>query len=197
MVLLREAQIRHNVEDATKMVCDDLAQSKSNSSLGPNKPILGILPDDFSLDVLKPPTAGQKFTTSEVNEKLRKAFFLNTLKDVKFEFGLFFSPNGDLGYMERQSANFTKMYDDSLTNFTCTEFVNTPGGSASGNLSSDEVLIVVIPNIKNLVVQTLRWNIVTAILFSIIIIAAFYLTVRTMLASEKNQVISKMILLIT
>jgi two-component system, OmpR family, phosphate regulon sensor histidine kinase PhoR len=46
-------------------------------------------------------------------------------------------------------------------------------------------LFVVIPDIKNLVLKSLRWRIITSILFTIIILAAFFLTVRTMLRQKK------------
>jgi len=60
-----------------------------------------------------------------------------------------------------------------------------PSGTPGENLSPDELLVVVIPNIKTLVLQSLRWRIITSILFTIIILAAFYLTVRTMLRQKK------------
>jgi two-component system phosphate regulon sensor histidine kinase PhoR len=46
-------------------------------------------------------------------------------------------------------------------------------------------LFVVIPNIKTLVLQKLKWRIATSVLFTIIILAAFFLTVRTMLRQKK------------
>ena len=186
MVLLREAQIKHNVEDATKMVGEDLAQHKANYSAATGLYRPDPSSDNFSLDMLKPVTVGQKFTTAEIQEKLKRAFFLNSLKDVKFEFGLAtISPRGPLGYMERQSGNFAKMYEDSVTNYSFNYFLISPSGSATENLVSDEVLIVVVPDIKSIVIQTLRGRIILAIIFSIIIIAAFYLTVRTMLRQKK------------
>ncbi len=60
-----------------------------------------------------------------------------------------------------------------------------PSGTAGENLSLDEVFIVMLPNIDNYVLQSLKWRIVTSILFTIIILLAFYLTVRTMLRQKK------------
>ncbi|MEI9807815.1 MAG: hypothetical protein WDO16_08015 [Bacteroidota bacterium] len=48
-----------------------------------------------------------------------------------------------------------------------------------------KTLVIVGLNYKNFAVQSLRLNIVVAIIFTIIIIAAFYLTVRTMLRQKK------------
>jgi two-component system phosphate regulon sensor histidine kinase PhoR len=58
-------------------------------------------------------------------------------------------------------------------------------GTPGENLGTTELLVVVIPNIKGLVYQSLKWRIVTSVGFTIIILAAFYLTVRTMLRQKK------------
>ena len=185
MILLRQEQIKHNIVDATRAVGDELAQYKagyfSNNRFNPN-----IRPDDFSLEMLKPVTIGQKFTVEEIQEKIQKAFLLNSLKDVKFEFAIAtVSPRGPLGYMERLSTNFLKLFEDTVKNKPIYYPLISPSGSAGENLVSDEYLIVIVPEINKIVVKSLRWNIVASILFSIIIIAAFYLTVRTMLRQKK------------
>lgn len=186
MVLLREEQVRQNVDDATAIVGQELAVYKGNYATSSGKLFPGLPVDDFTLDIFKPITVGQKFTVAELRDKLQKAFFIKGLKDVEFEFGLAtISIRGPQGYMERQSAGFPKMYADTVNNYTYNYLLISPSGSAGENLVSDEVLIVVVPNIKNIVYHSLRWSIITSILFTIIIIAAFYLTVRTMLRQKK------------
>ena len=186
MVLLREEQIRHSVDEATSIVGQELALHKGNYATSTGKLFPGLPVDDFTLDILKPITVGQKFTVAELRNKLQKAFFIKGLKDFEFEFGLAtISIRGPLGYMERQSAGFQKMYADTINNYTYNYLLISPSGSAGENLVSDEVLIVVIPDIKNIVYHSLRWSIAASIFFTIIIIAAFYLTVRTMLRQKK------------
>ena len=186
MVLLREEQIKHNVDEATRIIGEELAMHKGNYASSTGKLFPGFPIDEFTLDILKPITVGQKFTVAELRDKLQKAFFLKGLKDVAFEFGLAtISIRGPLGYMERQSAGFQKMYADTINNYTYNYLLISPSGSAGENLVSDEVLIVVVPNIKNIVFHSLRWSIIASIFFTIIIIAAFYLTVRTMLRQKK------------
>ncbi|HYM95581.1 MAG TPA: HAMP domain-containing sensor histidine kinase [Chitinophagaceae bacterium] len=186
MVLLREEQIKHNVEDATKMVGEDLAIHKGSysSATGLYRP--DTPSENFSLDMFKPVTVGQKFTAAEIQEKLKKAFFVNNLKDVHFEFGLStLNYTGGIDFIERRSANFDTFYSDTVHNFSYLTPLLAPSGTPGENLSPDEILIVVIPDVKNIVIQSLRGNIAMAIIFSLIIIAAFYLTVRTMLRQKK------------
>jgi two-component system phosphate regulon sensor histidine kinase PhoR len=144
------------------------------------------LPNDFSITLFKPKTFGQEFEVEEIREKLQKAFLANNLKDVQFEFGIVtFSENGVENYLEQQSQNFVAFSEDTVHNRTFYATLTPPSGSAGENLSRDGALIVVIPNIRNFVYKTLRWRIVTSVSFTIIILLAFFLTVRTMLRQKK------------
>jgi two-component system phosphate regulon sensor histidine kinase PhoR len=144
------------------------------------------MPNDFSLEILKPVTVGQRFGVEEINQKLQRAFVLNGLKDVHFEFGVAsLDKTGFMNYFERVSKNFATSYEDSSHNFSYAWALVSPSGTAGENLSPDELLVTVVPNIKNIVLQFLRWRIITSVLFTIIILAAFYLTIRTMLRQKK------------
>lgn len=186
MVLLREEQIKHNVEDATKMVGEDLAIRKGNYSSATGLNRFNTPADGLTLDMFKPPTIGQRFTVADIQEKIKRAFYVNNLKDVKFEFGLStLNYRGGIDYFEKRSDKFSEFYSDTLHNFSYIAPLLAPTGTPGENLSPDEILIVVIPQVKGIALQSLRWNILMAALFSIIIIAAFYLTVRTMVRQKK------------
>ncbi len=183
MVLLRKEQIKHSVQESTKTVGYDLAQHKGTSIPGANKK--GLFADDFSIDMFKPQTIGQRFDVEEIRKKLQKAFVENNLKDIEFEFGIgSFDNNGD-NVFEKFSANFNTAIQDTTNNFFSNVGLEALSGTAGENLSVKEILFVVVPNIKGLVLKSLRWRIVTSIAFTIIILLAFYLTVRTMLRQKK------------
>lgn len=183
MVLLREEQIKHSVEESTKAVGNDLAQHKGNYSTGGNKK--GLFSDDFTSDMFKSVTIGQRFDVEEIKKKFQKAFFQNGLKDIKFEFGIASFDQRGNNTFEKQSANFISALQDTVNNFSFNWGLQALSGTAGENLSVDEVLFVVIPNIKGLVVKSLRWRIITSAIFTVIILLAFYLTVRTMLRQKK------------
>ncbi len=186
MVLLRAEQVKHSVEDASKDVAEELAQHKGNYSFNKNKMFPGIQPDDYSVEILKPVTVGQRFTTEEIQHRLEAAMLHNNLRNVQFEFGLAtLDKRGLMSYMERQTRSFLVAYEDSVHNFSYIVPLIPPTGSPGENLSPDEILIVVVPNIKNIVLHSLGWRIATSILFTLVIISAFYLTVRTMLRQKK------------
>ena len=183
MMLLREDQIKQRVIDATDAVGDELSQHKGSYAAGLSKK---KLPDDFSLDIFRPYSVSQQFSVDEIRKKLQKAFLEKNLKDVPFEFGIAsFDKNGIENYLEIHSENFVAFNEDTVHNKRFIAPLTPPSGSPGENLSLDEIFIVVIPNIKNFVLQSLRWRIITSAAFTIIILAAFYLTVRTMLRQKK------------
>jgi len=185
MVVVRQKQIEHNVEDATIMVADDLSEKKGSNLIGNNKRGV-ILPDDFSIDIFKKSeTVANRFDINEIIQKFKKAFAENDLKDVKFEFGIAsMDMMGNLTF-EKTSPGFMTVFEDTVHTFRFNRGLSALSGTAGENLSADEVLFVVIPKIKNLAVKSLFWPLVIALLFTIIILTAFYVTVRTMLKQKK------------
>lgn len=183
MLLLKEDQLKDKIYDVTKSISADLSQYKG-SAASSDKTFPG-LNDDLSTDLFKPYLVGNRFTSQEIYEKIRVAFASNSLKNVPFEFALAVLNSGEMGYMERQSQNFVEWYGDTMHHLTYNNFLIPPSGSASENLTSDEMLIVVVPDLNSIVFKDLKPRIMAAILFTLVIIAAFYLTVRTMLRQKK------------
>ena len=181
--MLREEQIKHSVEEATKMVAAQLAEHKGSYAAGNTK--RGLLTDEFILDFSKPLNIGQKVDMEEVRKKFIKAFLANDLKDIRFEFGIASFDNNDNTVFEKVTANFMSSFEDTINNHIKYVGLEALSGTAGENLSTSEVLVVIIPNIKNFVYRSLQWRIATSIAFTIIILAAFYLTVRTMLRQKK------------
>lgn len=183
MILLREEQTKEKLTQAIQNVGVDLAEHKGSYAAGGKK---GILTDNFSLNLFKPNTVSQQFTVEEIKKKLDLAFKEMGLKDVEFEFGIAtFGTNGIENYFNRQSENFAAFFKDSINNKQYNASLIPPSGSAGENLSPDEVLIVMIPKDNNYVLRSLQGRIITSVLFTLIILAAFYLTVRTLLRQKK------------
>ncbi len=184
MVLLRQEQIQEKVNDAVIIVGRELAQYKGNF-LTPRKSAASggnIFSEDYTLDYLRPLTIGRRFTAQELHEKIKSAFVQVGLGDMDFEFAveIMNPPN-----IERQSSHFLQARVDTTNNYPIGHPLVTPSGSQAENLAIDEILTVVAVDFKKFALQSLKWRFVTAIIFSLIIISAFYLTVRTMLRQKK------------
>lgn len=183
MVLLRQEQIKHSVEESTKKVGNELSMHKGGFSTGPAK--RGFLTEDFTLELFKPVTIGQRFDVEEIRKKFLRVFQQHNLKNIDFEFGIASFDRMGNNVFEKISPNFITAYEDTLNNFSFNWGLEAFSGTAGENLGVNEVLFVVIPNLKSLVLKDLRWRIAASVLFTIIILAAFYLTVRTMLRQKK------------
>lgn len=183
MLLLREEQVRQKVFEVTKNVAEELAQYKGTPS-APSKVIPGF-GDDFSFELSKPYNVGHRFTAMEIYEKIKLAFATQEMENIPFEFGLATFSRGVLGYMERQSNNFTEWYEDTSNHHYVNYLLVPPSGSAAENLASDEMLIVAVPQIKNIVTKSLLPQMLFSILLMTVISTAFYLTVRTMIRQKK------------
>lgn len=184
MLALKEDQVKQKVEDITKMVGDELSQYKGAYPADAQKKFPGF-GDNFRLELSRPSTVGQRFTAQELHDKIRLAFASQKdMEKIPFQFGLAASYNGNF-HMERQSDAFEAWYEDTLHYYPRIYPLIPPSGSAAENLSADEVLIVVVPNVKNIVYKSLRPRFIFAILFTLVIFTAFFLTVRTMLRQKK------------
>ena len=187
MILLKEEQIKDKVQKAVIVVGEELAQYKGSYLNNKITSSNTIFPDDFAMELLRPVTIGKRFTAAELQEKIKKAFYSMELDKVHFEFMLAtISPrDGSIGKIELQSKNFITEYEDSINNFSRAYPLFAPSGSAAENLAADETLVVSALDWKDAAIKELRLRIITSILFTIIIITAFYLTVRTMLRQKK------------
>jgi Signal transduction histidine kinase len=141
--------------------------------------------EQFKMELLKPPTIAQKFTEQEVADKLRKAFENQGLKDVKFEFAI--TSNVNLLSYEIKSRGFLDQVQDTASdvNLVLTYIFQPPSGSDLENLVPEETLTLVVPNWRKGVFNEMRWMILGAIFFTLLIVAAFYITVNALLRQKK------------
>lgn len=189
MIEVEEEQFEDKVIAATRMVGEELSEYKGNM-LSQTNPAFPLKQDQFTLEMLRPTTVGSRITAAQLNEKIRKAFFANDLAKIRFEFTLATTNVfGEVTYFERQSNDFGKIFEefieDSSRHKSCVYPIEPLSGSINENLSPREILWVIVPNSSGVVLKEMRWRIAIAGLFTLIIFAAFYLTVNTMLRQKK------------
>jgi two-component system phosphate regulon sensor histidine kinase PhoR len=139
----------------------------------------------FNMELMRPPTIAQKFTWFVVEEKLRKALENHSLKGISFEFAIV--SNDDNSEPQLKSQNFVKefMKYDTINNFTFVYPLQPAAGSDLENLVPTETMIIIVPNIKAAALKQIYWMIIGAVFFTLMIIAAFYVTVNALLRQKK------------
>ncbi len=178
---VREVQLYNKISSEGYKVAEDLYKSVYGGQvMRPRKGGIGFN-SGFHLHLLKPPTIDEKFTAQDVAAKLEKVFVTKEWRNLKFEFAII-SPTTEL---EMMSSGFESSYLDTINNkpFIIPILPNTE--NSLDEVASYEQLIVIIPNYEDQVWASLRWIIIVAAVFMMIIIAAFYVTVRSLLNQKK------------
>ena len=83
MVLLRREQVKHRIQDGVTFAANNLSQHKANYNFD-SKNFPNLLPGEFSLEYLRPNTIGQRLSTNQIEEIIRKAFHKYDLDNVRF-----------------------------------------------------------------------------------------------------------------
>jgi two-component system phosphate regulon sensor histidine kinase PhoR len=166
-----------------------VAEELSKQAVGPNglhlnkRQGLQLFPDNLSFNIGRFPTISDRYTAAEIHEKLVKSFNKEGLNDLRFEFAI--TSSSDDFILEMQSEHFQQESFDT-THFRRRVIPIIPeSGSDLEGLLAYEHLFILIPDFKIQVWRSLQWMIVFSVLFTTIIIAAFYITVRTMLNQKK------------
>lgn len=183
LIEVREGQLNNKLSTNGFNVASDLYKSVySGQIVRPRKSgMSGSFIPDFHLHVIKPLTIGEKYSVDEVRLKLRKEFLTDEWKNLKFEFAIF-SQTGDV---EMLTNGYEQASLDTAVNKRFIIPILPDESLTLDEMASYEYMIVYIPHYEQQVWASLRWIIIGAGIFMMIIIAAFYVTVRSLLNQKK------------
>ncbi len=174
----KELQFEDTIQTVTIQSVHDLEDERSKVSQFANRKNGDLL---FPLNVF-PTTIAHNFSRQEVRAIINKEFEKNGVKNLDFEFAVTTtSMIGD----DLQSKNFYSAYSDTLNNSTFISPLAPTNTSFATGLSPEELLIVVVPHVKNLVWKQMVWMLIGAVIFTIIIFTAFFITIRALLRQKK------------
>ncbi len=186
---IKEQQLDDNITKAVSEAAEKLVQDRSAFPFQ-KKPDLRFQ-DKIKMEFFKPSVI-QRFSKDDIYEILRTALKKNLLKDIPFEFAV---TENSLTGDQVATDNFFKYYLDSAHNIRRIIQLIPPSGSNLENLTKEEFLAVIVPHSRTIVLKEITWFIMGAILFTIIITTAFFLTIRTLLKQKKLQRVCKELLL--
>jgi two-component system phosphate regulon sensor histidine kinase PhoR len=174
----KEEQFEESMKMITVQVGNDLVDEKGNLSPFGNKKGTDLF---FPLNVFSSSIA-HKFTREQIRARIKKAFEKSNIKDVDFEFAITTtSMIGD----ELQSKKFYQEYQDTVRNRFYIYPLESPSGSLAEGLSPQELLIIVVPHVNNIIWKQMYWMVAVAVIFTFIIFAAFFITIRALLNQKK------------
>ncbi len=178
---VREVQLYNKISSEGYKVAQDLYKSVYGGQImRPRQGGIGFN-SGFHLHLLKPPSIDEKFSAQEVRAKLEKVFVTKEWRNLEFEFAII-SPTAEL---EMMTSGFETAYKDTVNNKQVVIPILPNTENSLDEAASYEQLIVIIPHYEDQVWASLRWIIIVAAIFMMIIIAAFYVTVRSLLNQKK------------
>ena len=193
MVENKSEELHQHIASTVAKVGQSLVDERGNVS---SSRILRLKPgavwrptDPLISELLRVPPITQSYSPDEINSRLRKAFDKNGLKSVGFDFSLISNAgSSDQSFHsqdELQSPNFIREWDDSNRNKNFIYPLQAPENTDANSVLSDELLIVVVHDFKGLVQGEMRFMIISAVFFTLMIIAAFSVTVNALLRQKK------------
>ncbi|HBB58485.1 MAG TPA: sensor histidine kinase [Chitinophagaceae bacterium] len=182
MVLVRQEQVKYQVVEVVKQVTDELMGYKGGFQ--PANPRRSWL-DGLGWEPFSPQSVASRYSVEDIDRKFRLAFRKSDLPEITYEFGLASFDRMGYNVFEKVSPGFLVANEDTINNFRVNRGFTPFSGTVGENLGASEVLLVVVPDLQRVVLRSLRWNIAASILFTLIIILAFYVTVKTLLQQKK------------
>ncbi|MEX6685903.1 HAMP domain-containing sensor histidine kinase [Danxiaibacter flavus] len=184
---VQEQRLFDNITRAMYSVAQDVS---TQPSMGPTmrsnrRPSLQLPHDNFPMNFAKQATVAQRFTDYEIHDKILKALIKQDkgLKKLDFEFGI--TSDYDDYVVEMQSKNFMSLILDSTRARQIVVPIAGDNSNYLASISAYENLWIVLPDFKKQLWRSLTWLVIIAAIFTIIILAAFYLTLKTMLNQKK------------
>jgi two-component system, OmpR family, phosphate regulon sensor histidine kinase PhoR len=179
---ITEVQLVNKVNEAGISVVNDIKERVYNGQpvTIPKKGGLGFNPD-LHLHFIKPVSVDDYFTKVQVSDKISAAFKAADLQKLNFEFAI----TSTRDEYEMLSSNFRTEYWDTINNKIAYIAIIPESGSDFEGFSAFEKLIIVIPDYRSQVWASLKWVLLGAITFMIVILAAFFVTIRSLLIQKK------------
>ena len=186
LLLVQEERFLFKVDRAGVNVAAELSKQASAGTTFrlQRKPGLTLLPDELSFALGRFPTISEQYSQKEISDKLNNAFANEGLKNINYEFAI--TSNSNDFVLEMQSAHFQQasVSDTSKIKREVIPIIPESGSNMEG-LMAYEHLFIILPDFKKQLWQSLSWMIVASVIFTLIIIAAFYLTIKTLINQKK------------
>lgn len=178
---VRRGQILSKVDEAGVAVSADL--SRAMYTLPGKRSLLkrfGI-GSDLSMRLLKTPSVAEKFSKKDIEEKIHQALKGSGIERVDVEFAII----NMYGNAEMVSGNFAQKFYDTTHNKLRFYAIIPESLVELDAMNSYENLALIVPDFNVQVWESLRWVIVGAVVFMLIIFAAFYITLSALLNQKK------------
>ena len=185
LMFLQKNQLSDKLNQAGVLVSNDVSK-KMNSGLSFRLPKKSLgLNDDYHLHNFEETTISDIYNYKEMQKKIQLALEKYGLKDLPFEFAI----ADKKGNIEMKSKKFEDVFSDEMN--TLQARITVIPADIMEPTGPFETIIIVAPNIRYYLLRSLLWVIVGVVLFIIVVLAAFFITIRSLMTQRKLVEIKK------
>ena len=185
LMFLQKNQLSDKLNQAGVLVSNDVSK-KMNSGLSFRLPKKSLgLNDDYHLHNFEETTISDIYNYKEMQKKIQLALEKYGLSDLPFEFAI----ADKKGNIEMKSKKFEDVFSDEMN--TLQARITVIPADIMEPTGPFETIIIVAPNIRYYLLRSLLWVIVGVVLFIIVVLAAFFITIRSLMTQRKLVEIKK------
>ena len=179
LMFLQKNQLSDKLNQSGVLVSNDVSK-KINSGLSFRLPKKGLgLNDDYHLHNFEETTISDVYNNEEMQKKIELALDKYGLNDLPFEFAI----ADKKGNIEMKSKKFEDVFSDEIN--TLQARITVIPSDIMEPTGPFETIIIVAPNIRYYLLRSLLWVIVGVVLFIIVVLAAFFITIRSLMTQRK------------
>jgi two-component system phosphate regulon sensor histidine kinase PhoR len=179
LMFLQKNQLSDKLNQSGVLVSNDVSK-KVNSGLSFRLPKKGLgLNEDYHLHNFEETTISDIYTYKEMQKKIQLALEKYGLKDLPFEFAI----ADKKGNIEMKSKKFEDVFSDEVN--TLQVRITVIPADIMEPTGPFETIIIVAPNIRYYLLRSLLGVIVGVVLFVIVVLAAFFITIRSLMTQRK------------
>lgn len=179
LMFLQKNQLSDKLNQSGVMVSNDIAK-KMNSGLSFRLPKKGLgLNDDYHLHNFEETNISDIYNYEEMQKKIKLALDKYGLSELHFEFAI----ADKKGNIEMKSKKFEDVFSDEIN--TLQARITVIPADIMEPTGPFETIIIVAPNIRYYLLRSLLWVIVGVVLFIIVVLAAFFITIRSLMTQRK------------
>jgi two-component system phosphate regulon sensor histidine kinase PhoR len=179
LMFLQKNQLSDKLNQSGVLVSNDVSK-KMNSGLSFRLPKKGLgLNDDYHLHNFEETTISDIYNYDEMQKKIKLALDKYGLNDLPFEFAI----ADKKGNIEMKSKKFEDVFSDEIN--TLQARITVIPSDIMEPTGPFETIIIVAPNIRYYLLRSLLWVIVGVVVFIIVVLAAFFITIRSLMTQRK------------
>ncbi|MEN9697478.1 MAG: hypothetical protein RLZ56_899 [Bacteroidota bacterium] len=185
LMILSKNQLADKVNQSAVIVANDVSK-KMNTGLSLRFPKRKQgFGEDYHIHSFDESAIADIYNGKELNASIQAALNKHGINDLHYEFAV----TDKKGNIEIKSANFEDVYSDELNNLEAR--VPVIPQDIIEPVGPFETIIIIVPKVRRYLLHTLQWVILGAFLFVLIVIAAFFITVRSLFTQKKLNEIKR------